>query len=68
MFIPDQNFSISDPGSKVKKIPDPGSASASKNFSVLTHKIISKLSKRLNFLIVFRVMHLLCSKASALRS
>jgi hypothetical protein len=27
MFIPDPNFSISDPGSRVKKIPDPGSAS-----------------------------------------
>ncbi len=31
--ILDPNFSIPDPGSKVKKIPDPGSASASKSLS-----------------------------------
>jgi hypothetical protein len=36
MFIPD-------PGSSVKKIPDPGSASASNNLIVLTQKIVSKL-------------------------
>jgi hypothetical protein len=33
MFIPDPNFSIPDPGSRVKNIPDPGSWSASKNLS-----------------------------------
>ncbi len=33
MFIPDPNFSIPDPGSRVKKNPDPGSGSASKNCS-----------------------------------
>jgi hypothetical protein len=37
MLIPDPNFSIPDPGSKVKKIP--GSASASKNLSILTQKL-----------------------------
>jgi hypothetical protein len=42
MFIPDPNFSIRDPGSRVKKIPDPGSGSASNN---LTQKIVSKLSE-----------------------
>ncbi len=37
------NFSIPDRGSKVKKIPDPGSAS--KSLSILTHKIISIFSE-----------------------
>jgi hypothetical protein len=31
IFIPDPKFSIPDPGSRVKKTPDPGSRSASKN-------------------------------------
>jgi hypothetical protein len=43
MFIPDPNFH---PGSRVKKIPDPGSGSASKTFKYfLTQKIVSKLSE-----------------------
>ncbi len=33
-FIPDPNFSIPDPGSRVKTIPDTGSGSASKNLSI----------------------------------
>jgi hypothetical protein len=33
------------PGSRVKKIPDPGSGSASKNLSILNQKIIYKLSE-----------------------
>ncbi len=37
--IPDPNFSISDPGSKTIKIPDPGSVL--KNLSVLTQTIVS---------------------------
>jgi hypothetical protein len=41
--IPDLNFSISDPRSRVKKIPGPGSASASMNLSFLSQKIVSKL-------------------------
>jgi hypothetical protein len=36
MFIPDPNFSIPDPESRVKKIPDPGAAS--KNLSILKPK------------------------------
>jgi hypothetical protein len=32
--ILDPNFSIPDPESRVKKIPDPGSGSAPKNFSI----------------------------------
>jgi hypothetical protein len=48
MFIPDPNFSIIDPGSRVKNISDPGSGSASKNLSIfLTQKIVSKLSKNM---------------------
>ncbi len=45
--IPDPIFSIPDPGSRVKKIPEPrsGSASASKNVSILTQNIVSKLSE-----------------------
>ncbi len=35
-------FSIPDPASRVKKIPGSGSASASKNLSNLTQKIVSK--------------------------
>jgi hypothetical protein len=41
MFIPDPNFFH--PGSRAKKIP--GSASASKNYSILTQKILSKFSE-----------------------
>jgi hypothetical protein len=56
MFIPDLNFSILDPESSVKKIPDP----ASKRFRVsdpdphqriqvfLTLKTVSKLSENLS--------------------
>jgi hypothetical protein len=36
-------FSIPDPGSSFKRIP--GSASASRNFNILTQKIVSKLSE-----------------------
>ncbi len=43
MFIPDPNFFH--PGSRVKKIPDPGSGSVSNNWSILTWKIVSKLSE-----------------------
>ncbi len=45
MFIPDPNFSIPDPGSRVKKIPDPGFGSASHNVSILTQKIVSKFAE-----------------------
>ncbi len=40
-------FEFSHPGSRfrVKKIPDPGSGSASKNLSFSTQKIVSKLSE-----------------------
>jgi hypothetical protein len=37
--ISDPNFSITDPGSRVKKIP----GSASKNLSILTQKMVYKL-------------------------
>jgi hypothetical protein len=43
MFIPDPDFSIPDPGSK--SFPDPENGSASKNISILTQKIVSKLSE-----------------------
>ncbi len=36
------------PGTRVEKIPGSGSASASKNFSILTPKIVSKLSEILS--------------------
>ncbi len=39
-------FSIPDPGSRVKKITDPGSGSPSKNLSILTRKLF--LSSREN--------------------
>ncbi len=42
--IPDPNFSIPDRGSRDKKIPGSGCASASKNFSILSQK--SVLSSR----------------------
>jgi hypothetical protein len=47
MFIPDPNFSIPDHRSRVKRfrIPNPGFGSASKNFSILTQKTVSKLSE-----------------------
>jgi hypothetical protein len=46
-------YSVADPGcsfwfhplSRVKKIPDPGSASASNNFVFLTQKMFAKLSE-----------------------
>jgi hypothetical protein len=38
MFIPDPNFFIKDPGSRVKKIPNLGSGSASKNLSIFNPK------------------------------
>jgi hypothetical protein len=37
-------FSILEPGSRVIKIPDPGTTS--KNLSILTQKIVSKLSEK----------------------
>jgi hypothetical protein len=40
-----KNFSISDPGSRVKKIPDPGSGSHHKFLSIFNPKIVSKLSE-----------------------
>jgi hypothetical protein len=46
MFIPDPNFFH--PGSRVKKISDPGFESASKNLSIVTlvtQNIVSKLSE-----------------------
>jgi hypothetical protein len=45
MFIPDPNFSIPDPKSRVKKIPNPGSGSALKNLNtgIFNPKIVSKL-------------------------
>ncbi len=48
MFILDPNFSILDPGSRVKKIPDPGSGSSLKTLSILTLKTVSKLSEKLS--------------------
>jgi hypothetical protein len=49
MFIPDpgSKFFIPDHGSRVKKISDPGSGSASKKILevFLTQKIVFKLSK-----------------------
>jgi hypothetical protein len=48
MFIPDPNFSIPDPRSRVKKIPDPGFGYASKNLIFLAQKIVSKLSEKLS--------------------
>ncbi len=52
--IPNPNFSIldPDPGSRVKKIPDPGSGCASKNLSILTQKIVSKLSEIRSWLFI----------------
>ncbi len=47
-WITDRNFSIPDPGSRVKKITDPGSGSASKNLSILNLKTVSKLSEKLS--------------------
>jgi hypothetical protein len=41
MFIGDPNFSIPDPESRVKKIPDPASGSTSKNLSIFNPKIVS---------------------------
>jgi hypothetical protein len=43
MFIPDPSFFIPDPGSRVDKIPDPGSGS--KNVSILNKKNDTKFSK-----------------------
>ncbi len=42
MFIPDpeSNFSITDPESRVKKIPDPASRLRINELSILTHKIV----------------------------
>jgi hypothetical protein len=44
MFIPDPG----DPVSRVKKIPDSGSASASMNISILALKTVSQLSEKLS--------------------
>jgi hypothetical protein len=43
MFIQDPNFFH--PGSRVKRIQDTGSGSASKKLSILNLKIVSKLSE-----------------------
>jgi hypothetical protein len=43
MFIPDPGSEFFHPGSRVKKIP--GSASAPKNLSILTQKIVTMLSE-----------------------
>jgi hypothetical protein len=45
MFIPDTR-------SRVKKIPDPGSGSASKNLIIVTQKIVSKVSDILFWLFI----------------
>ncbi len=44
MFIPDPNFFH--PGSRTQGQKDSGSGSASKNLSILTQKIVSKLSEK----------------------
>jgi hypothetical protein len=44
MFIPDPNFSFPEKYG-VKKFPDPGSGSASKNISIFTQKVVSMLSE-----------------------
>ncbi len=43
MFIPDPNFYY--PGSLIRTFPIPDPGYASKNFSILTQKIVSKLSE-----------------------
>jgi hypothetical protein len=43
MFIPDPNFAIPDPGSRVKNTPDPGSGSAMKESKYFKLKIVPKL-------------------------
>jgi hypothetical protein len=45
MFIPGPGSEFFPPGSWDKKIPDLGFVSASKNLSILTQKIVSKLSE-----------------------
>jgi hypothetical protein len=41
MFMPDPGFEFFHPGSREKKIPDPGSGSASKNLSIFNPKTFS---------------------------
>jgi hypothetical protein len=58
MFIPDPNFSIPDPGSRVKKIPDPESGSALKNLSIFNPFLSSRkydagCSSRIQILIFY---------------
>jgi hypothetical protein len=48
MFIPYPGPNFFHPGSRVTKIPDPKSGSASKNLSILSQKIVSQLSKILS--------------------
>jgi hypothetical protein len=43
MFIPDPKFFIPDPGSRVKKIPDPDPQQKIQVY--LTHKSVTKLSQ-----------------------
>ncbi len=43
--IPDPNFSIPDPGSRMLSLKDPNSGSASKNLSILNQKLVFKLSE-----------------------
>jgi hypothetical protein len=49
MLIQEPNFSIPDPGSKIFRIQGQNdSGSASKNFSIFSPKIVSKLSEKLS--------------------
>jgi hypothetical protein len=48
MFIPDPdpNVSIPDLGSRVKKAPDPGSGSATKNLSIFNTKNVRNTAQK----------------------
>ncbi len=56
MFLPDPESEFFHPGSgsriHIKKIPDPGSGCASKILSILTRKIVSKLSEKRSWLFI----------------
>jgi hypothetical protein len=58
-MIPDPNFFY--PGSRTQgqKIPDPVSESASKNFSILTRKIVSELSEILSRMFILDTLQIL---------
>jgi hypothetical protein len=47
MFIPAPGTEFFHPGSRVKKIPDPGSGSALKNLSILAQRLVSYLSENM---------------------